>query len=191
MDFENNSPPTVLMVDDEPDLLALYEAWLQDICTVWTANNGETALEQLDETVDVVFLDRRMPDYSGDEVLQSIREQGYECYVAMLTAIQPEEDIVNLPFDDYLTKPVSASDLKATVDVLLQREAFDEQSQQLFALVSKKAALEASEEVDHTTNDEYDELLDRIDTIQSRLNTTIEELIEHDYSAVFREIERA
>jgi DNA-binding response OmpR family regulator len=132
---------TVLAVDDEPDLAELYRVYLDPAYDVRIATGGEEAIDAMDDTVDVVLLDRRMPGMSGHEVLDEIRDEGYDARVAMLTAVEPDVDIVEMPFDDYKTKPVTKEDLVTLVEVLLHRAAFDEQSQKFFALASKKAAL--------------------------------------------------
>lgn len=44
--------PVVLVVEDEPDVAATYELWLQDDHVVRLAEDGSTALEQVDEDVD-------------------------------------------------------------------------------------------------------------------------------------------
>ena len=134
-----DSSPTVLAVDDEPDLAELYRVYLDDTYDVRVATGGEEALSMMDDSVDVVLLDRRMPDMSGHEVLDMIREKGYDARIAMLTAVEPDVDIVDMPFDDYKTKPVTREDLVALVEVLLHRAAFDERSQRFFALASKRS----------------------------------------------------
>ena len=82
--------PLVLVVEDEPDLADLYATWLKIDYSVRTAYGGEEAVEQLDDEIDVVLLDRRMPGLSGDEVLTKIRERGIDCYVSMVTAVEPD-----------------------------------------------------------------------------------------------------
>lgn len=180
--------PTVLLVDDEPELLDVYELWLADRCAVRTAGSGGAALAAIDEAVDVVFLDRRMPEMTGDEVLEELRERGHDPPVAMLTAVDPDADIVEMPFDDYLTKPVSKAELGATIDVLLQRAAYDERSRELFALASKRAALEASPDVDHTESEKYHDLSERVESVREELDDQLAELVEHDYQAGFTEL---
>ena len=173
----DDPPPTVLAVDDEPDLAELYEVYLEDSYRVRVATDGEEALSMMDDTVDVVLLDRRMPEMSGHEVLRAIREDGYDARVAMLTAVEPDVDIVDMPFDDYKTKPVSREDLVALVEVLLYRAAFDERSQRFFALASKKAALEASGATD---NEEYAELVDRLRAVRAEVDETLDVLSAED-----------
>lgn len=76
-----------------------------------TASSGEKALELLDCAVDVVLLDRNMPGLSGDEVLREISRRGYECRVAMVTAVTPQSDIFDVEIEDYLVKPIHRDEL--------------------------------------------------------------------------------
>jgi DNA-binding response OmpR family regulator len=171
------SAATVLAVDDEPDLAELYRVYLDSTYDVRIATGGEGALAEMDDSVDVVLLDRRMPDMSGHEVLSAMREAGYDARVAMLTAVEPDVDIVDMPFDDYKTKPVTKEDLLTLVEVLLHRAEFDEHSQEFFALASKKAVLEAT---DATNTDEYEELIDRMESVRERVDDTLDHLSARD-----------
>lgn len=180
--------PTVLLVDDEPDLLEVYELWLDESCEVRTASGGEEALEVVDEAVDVAFLDRRMPGMAGDEVLEAFRARGYDPQVAMLSAVDPAADIVDLPFDDYLTKPISQTELESVIDVLLQRAEYDERSRELFALASKRAALEASPDIDHEASGEYQELTEEVQALREEVDEGLNDLLDHDYETAFRQI---
>ena len=168
---------TVLAVDDEPDLAELYRVYLDSAYDVRIATDGSAALERMDDSVDVVLLDRRMPDMTGNEVLSELRAAGYDARVAMLTAVEPDVDIIDMPFDDYKTKPVTKEDLLALVEVLCHRAEFDERSQEFFALASKKAALEASG--NHDT-EEYAELLDRIQQVRGEVEETLDLLSAED-----------
>ncbi|MEZ3162924.1 response regulator [Halorubrum sp. RMP-47] len=171
------SDATVLAVDDEPDLAELYRVYLDSAYDVRVATGGDEAIELMDDEVDVVLLDRRMPDMSGHEVLNEIRGEGYDARVAMLTAVEPDVDIVEMPFDDYKTKPVSKEDLLTLVEVLLHRAAFDERSQEFFALASKKAALEAT---GTTGSDEYEALIDRMESVRLEVDDTLDHLSARD-----------
>jgi DNA-binding response OmpR family regulator len=180
----------VLVVEDEPDLADLYATWLRDEYRVRVAYGGREALEELDEEVDVVLLDRRMPDLSGDEALEAIRERDVGCRVAMVTAVEPDFDIVAMGFDDYLVKPVSRDSLKETVENLLRRNTYDDGIQELFALASKKALLES--EKDAATleeHEEYQELTERVRTLRAQLDETLTSFDEeHDFTAMYRDL---
>jgi len=182
--------PMVLVVEDEPDLADLYATWLRDEYRVRVAYGGREALEELDDEVDVVLLDRRMPDLSGDEALTAIRERDVGCRVAMVTAVEPDFDIVAMGFDDYLVKPVSRDSLKETVENLLRRNEYDDGIQELFALASKKALLES--EKDAATleaHEEYQELSERVAELRSDLDETLSSFdAEHDFTAMYRDV---
>ena len=184
--------PHVLIVEDEPDLADLYVAWLGETCTVTTAYDGEEALEEIDEAVDVVLLDRRMPGLSGDTVLDAIRERTLDCRVAMVTAVEPDFDIINMGFDDYLVKPASKEDLLTVVDQLLLRSTYDEQLQEYFALASKKALLDAQKtEAELRSSREYQEFKDRLAVLRAQVDDTMTELFDRDvYHRLCQDITR-
>ena len=89
----------VLVVDDERDLADLYAAWLSDEYDVRTAYSGQAAIEAMDESIDVALVDRLMPEVRGSEVVEYIREQGYECAISMVTAVEPDFDIIEMGLD--------------------------------------------------------------------------------------------
>ena len=185
--------PLVLVVEDERDLADLYATWLRDEYRVRVAYGGREAVETLDDEVDIALLDRRMPDLSGDETLQAIREEGVECRVAMVTAVEPDFDIVAMGFDDYLVKPVSRDALKETVENLLLRSTYDEGIQELFSLASKKALLEA--EKDPATleaNEEYQELSERVAELRADLDETLTSFDDGDgVEGMYRDLDDA
>jgi DNA-binding response OmpR family regulator len=182
--------PLVLIVEDEPDLADLYATWLRENCTVRVAYGGHEALDELDEDVDVVLLDRRMPDLSGDEALAEIRNRGFECRVAMVTAVEPDFDIVAMGFDDYLVKPVSKEALEETVDNLLRRNTYNDGVQELYSLASKKALLESEKEATALEeNEEYQELDARLTELREDLDETLQQFDEErDIAAVYRDL---
>jgi DNA-binding response OmpR family regulator len=186
--------PLVLVVEDEPGLADLYAAWLGDEYHVRTAYGGQEALEELDEVddeVDAILLDRRMPGLSGDEVLAAVRERGIDCRVAMVTAVEPDFDILKMGFDDYLVKPVTSDTLRETVESLLRRGEYDTEMQELFALTSKKAMLETEKSATELDdNDEYRRLTDRIAELRSKADESLEAMTEDDdFEKLFQEFD--
>ncbi|WP_435181547.1 response regulator [Halorussus sp. AFM4] len=136
---------TVLVVDDEPEVTDAYALRLRRrYADVRTAYGGEEALAAMDDDVDVVLLDRRMP-FSGDKVLRELRERGYECRVIMVTAVNPDFEIVDMPFDDYLCKPTDREDLFAAIDQQLEAASYDDPVSELFGLTAKLAVLESEQ----------------------------------------------
>lgn len=119
--------PRVLMVDDDEKVAGAYALRLEDVADVSVAYSGSEALDVIDEQQppDVVLLDRHMPGLSGDEVLERIRDKALKTRVIMVTAIDPELGVLDLPFDDYLSKPVDREDLRAAVDQQCQVLGYD------------------------------------------------------------------
>lgn len=160
--LERSDQVTILVVDDEEEVADIYAAWLKNGKSgeVKTAYGGEEALEMIDEDVDIVFLDRRMPDMSGDRVLRKIREQGIDCQVSMVTAVDPDFDIVDMEFDHYITKPVDEGDFKQATNKLIERMELDEETQEKQTLGLKKTILEDNQtEEEMEDNEDYDRLL--------------------------------
>jgi len=185
--------PTILIVDDDKDLADTYSVWLSGQFDVETAYGGVQARKQIHDGLDLVLLDRRMPGIPGDRVLADIREQGIDCQVAMLTAVEPDTDIIELPFDEYLVKPVTQSELRETVDELLLRQGFDADAQEYFAMESKAEALEARDE-ENLRNPEAVEDLEA-DTEQARESERIRDMRERlrrlqRISSVIRDIDK-
>lgn len=189
---EQNQKPTILLVDDERAYLDAYSTWLDGDFNVRLAANGDEALANLDPDVDIVLLDRRMPDLSGDEVLQEIRSRDINCRIAMVTAVEPEFDIIEMPFDDYLVKPVSKDDLVSLANQLVARSSLDEEVQKCFALASKKSTLEANVAEDRlSSSPEYTELIDRLNEVEAKIGETLQELIESgSVVAAYRDLQR-
>lgn len=182
--------PTVLVVEDERALIELYVRWLEDDYNVRTAGGGEEALEEMDEEVDVVLLDRLMPGMSGDEVLEEIQDRIPDCKVAMVTAVEPDFDVIRMGFDDYLTKPVEREELLETVERLLGRSEFAELEQELYALVSKQAALRSTKpEEELEESEEFAELEERIAELRSDLDAALPGMESDEFVAMVRDIE--
>ena len=191
----SEQPPLVLVVEDEPDLADLYAAWLGDEYRVRTAYGGREALDQIDEAddeVDAILLDRRMPGLSGDEVLTAVRDRGIDCRVAMVTAVEPDFDILEMGFDDYLVKPVTSDTLRETVEGLLRRGEYDSEVQELFSLTSKKAMLESEKSAsDLADNEEYQRLTDRIEELRERADESRDAVAsdDEDYEKLFQDFD--
>ncbi len=161
--------PTVLVVDDDSETADLYTKFLVEEYTVLTAYSGEAALEVVSPEVDVVLLDRRMPGVSGEDVLKTIRERSIDCRIVMVTGVAPDVDILDLPFDDYLVKPVTRERIHDAVSRMLVRDACDETIREIVALVSKMATLESKMTIQEMeASDEYAALREQLSELRKR-----------------------
>ncbi|WP_254864537.1 response regulator [Halovivax gelatinilyticus] len=156
--------PVIAIVEDEPAVAESYELWLDDEYEIRRAHDGAEALEVIDDSVDVVLLDRMMPKLSGAEVLQEIREREVDCRVAMVTAVEPDLDVIEMGFDAYVTKPPERDDLLETVRTLVERGSLSDDLQEYHSLLARRGALEAEQSAESLAESEpYQELLERIE----------------------------
>jgi len=173
-EMSDEETQVVLIVEDEPDVAETYNLWLASDYEVRIAHDGDEGLDKLDEDVDVVLLDRMMPGLSGDEVLERIRDREFGCRVAMVTAVEPDFDILEMGFDAYLCKPIKSDELHETVANLLDRSSYDDLLQEYYSLVEKQATLEATKSgAELADNEEYAELQGRIDSLRGNLSETL------------------
>jgi len=117
--------PRILLVDDDPELLALLRSLLESSgFAVYTATDGPTALRILPQVApDLIILDVLMPGMSGKEVCQQIRRHS-PVPILFLTAIGEVDSIVdglNRGADDYMVKPFHPAELVARVQAMLRR----------------------------------------------------------------------
>ncbi len=184
--------PNVLVVEDESDIAALYAGFLRERYSVTVATTAEEAIDVVDERFDAVLLDRRLPDGSGDQVLEYIRENSLECRVAMVTAVEPDFDIIDMGFDLYLTKPVSRSNLLRAIETLLSRTEYDDLLQEAAALASKRAVLKSEKPTAQLErNEAYADLLARLEDLDADIDDLSESFSTDDYRAMFRDIGEA
>lgn len=115
----NSDPHRVLVVEDEPELADIFSIWLSDLFSVETVTRGADAIEALNPDLDVIVLDWRIPDVSGAEVLEAIREHGLACPVAIITGADPELIGVDDDVDLVLRKPVRSDELVGAVEELV------------------------------------------------------------------------
>lgn len=157
----------VLVAEDNPRVNEMHTAWLEEEYTVRTASDGEETLRRLDSDVGVVVLDRRMPGLSGDEILDWIRSQQYDIRVVMATSEDVDLDLLDMAFDDYLTKPIEKRELLSAAADLFERREYDAQLQGYLALRAKLALLQVEYSAERLeSNDEYRRLRSRLDELE-------------------------
>lgn len=189
-DHQVDADHTVMIVDDDPQVLDLYDRFVSTKYSTRAYLSGRDALDEFDDTIDVVLLDRRMPDMPGDEFLHTIREQGYECPVAMVTAVEPEIDILELGFDEYLVKPASQEELLEVVADLIQRQSYERHINKWLSLLAKRAALEKAHSDDELQQSpEYRALLEEIDGLRELTDAELEKLSGSQLDALFWSID--
>ncbi|MCB8746772.1 two-component system response regulator [Rhodoferax sp. U2-2l] len=125
-----SSKPTVLVVDDTPDNLALVSSLLREDYLVRVANNGEKALRiaTSDQPPDLILLDIMMPGMDGYEVCRRLKAdpKARDIRVIFLTAkaeVEDERKGFQMGAVDYITKPISPPILQERVKIHLALKA--------------------------------------------------------------------
>jgi DNA-binding response OmpR family regulator len=180
--------PTVLVVEDERAVAEAFTNHLSDEYAVRTVYSGEAALAAADATVDAVVLDRRLPDRHGDEVLATLRERGFEGPVVMTTAVDPDLNILEMDFDDYLVKPVEGSTLRETIGRHLAAADRGPRLAEFVALAAKLSVIEEGRpDRELEDSEEYQRLRRRAGALADALEGEVDDLA--DAVAVHRALD--
>lgn len=115
---------TILVIDDEESIRRLIKDSLSMNFYIYTAESGTDALTKINAGIDIIILDVNMPDMTGFELCEKIREH-ISCPIIFLSARIEEHDRIRgleIGGDDYVTKPFSVIELQARIDAHLRRE---------------------------------------------------------------------
>jgi CheY-like chemotaxis protein len=177
---------TVLFVDDEESLVDAYSMYLDGHYNTKTATGGREALTKLNSDVDVLVIDRRMPEVTGDEVIRRLDEWSLEFRIIIVSAVDPDTDIIDLPIDGYITKTVSEEELLDAVERALLKDRCE-------TLVAEYNSVSESYDIlnanySRTELDEKDrvsELEDRMEAIEDELESVVDDLGESSITKIF------
>jgi DNA-binding response OmpR family regulator len=180
----------VLIVEDEQDVAELYASTVGAAgYDVDVANSVGDASSMVDERYDIALLDRRLPDGHGEDLLAEIRDREIDVRVGMVTAVEPDFDIVEMGFDLYVLKPLSQNDLLDAVERLETRSQYDDRLQRTASLASKRATLEAEKPREALeSSEEYRKLTARLDELDDELDRITDQLDTEDYRKLFEDI---
>ncbi len=136
----------ILVVDDDPGQLELQEEILKDIpdCTILTAQSGAEALSLIKQyTLDLLLLDKCLPDIDGDEICRVVRQEygNHLLPIIMVTGMGDSENLRNslaLGANDFVKKPFNAVELLSRAKAALEKkqlvDLLDNAESVLFAL---------------------------------------------------------
>lgn len=115
----------ILLVDDEKKITEVVKAYLdKEGYNTKVAHDGKKAIDLFnDNEFDLVILDRMLPDISGEEICEKIRETSL-VHIIMLTAKTDEEDKIdgfNLGCDDYVCKPFNVKELILRIKAVFRK----------------------------------------------------------------------
>ena len=131
------TPPQILIVDDNPENLHIFQTRLAaQGYEILTASDGEEALAVAKEKQpDLILLDVMMPKLSGTEVCRRLKDDSSLPFmpIVMVTAKADPKDVVaglEAGADEYLTKPVDQAALVARVKSMLRIKALHDMGQE-------------------------------------------------------------
>jgi len=140
-----------LIVDDDPDVIEVISRLLTlKKHSVLSAENALDAIDQITANdIDIVITDATMPEYSGFDLIRSIK--GNEKYssltLAMLTGRREKEDIqhaVELGVQDYIVKPIEPEVLLAKIDGLVGKHQKKQSDKEAIAIQKALMHLEVN-----------------------------------------------
>jgi DNA-binding response OmpR family regulator len=118
---------SILVCDDESDLLLMFQIHLQSRYNVLTVVSGRECIDKINELkkknekVDLVLLDYKLGDISGENVARKIREIEKNIKILMITAFELEDHIVNNMIqnryiNDIINKPIQLEELSKKIE---------------------------------------------------------------------------
>ena len=139
-------PDRILLVDDEPDLLATLGPILRGSgYEVLTATDGEEAGRLLeDQSFNTVITDLRLPGISGLEILDRVSRDSPDTTVLLITGYGTVSDAVEAMkrgAEDYLTKPVNPEELLICLDKISNRRRLEEENRYLRSQLEQRTGL--------------------------------------------------
>ncbi len=177
-------------MEDERELADTYAEWLAVDYSVKVAYSASDAFEILTDDIDVAFLDGRLPEMSGNAIITEINQRNIECRIAMITAVDPDFDILDMDFDEYLVKPVLKDKLQNCVDRLLRLKTYDDQFKESYSLATKQRLLEEEKSVaELEEHDEYHEAMSRLHELQEEIDGMFDEFTRDDYQLIYEELD--
>ncbi len=148
----NPTRHTILVVDDEPLNLQVMEAMLIPLgYDVVLAKNGEECLDMIGQCdPDLILLDVMMPGLNGFEVAKRVKSDPDTSIIpiVMVTALREVSDRIKAlesGADDFLTKPVDKTELRARVQSLLKVKAYNDHMRDYQKSLESEVALRTRE----------------------------------------------
>jgi DNA-binding response OmpR family regulator len=118
---------SILVCDDEADLLLMFQIHLESQYNVLTVASGRQCIDKINELkkknekIDLVLLDYKLGDISGENVARRIREIEKKIKILMITAFELEDHVVknmikNRYINDIINKPIQLEELSKKIE---------------------------------------------------------------------------
>jgi DNA-binding response OmpR family regulator len=118
---------SILVCDDESDLLLMFQIHLESQYNVLTVVTGKECIDRVselkkkNEMIDLVLLDYKLGDITGENVARKIRETEKNIKILMITAFELDDHVVknmiqNRYIDDIINKPIQLEELSKKIE---------------------------------------------------------------------------
>ena len=118
---------SILVCDDESDLLLMFQIHLESQYNVLTVVTGKECIDRVselkkkNEMIDLILLDYKLGDINGENVARRIRETEKNIKILMITAFELDDHIVknmiqNRYIDDIINKPIQLEELSKKIE---------------------------------------------------------------------------
>ena len=118
---------SILVCDDESDLLLMFQIHLESQYNVLTVVSGRECIDKINEIkkknekIDLVLLDYKLGDISGENVARKIRDIEKNIKILMITAFELEDHVVknmikNRYINDIINKPIQLEELSKKIE---------------------------------------------------------------------------
>jgi DNA-binding response OmpR family regulator/DNA-binding HxlR family transcriptional regulator len=132
---------TVLILEDERMIADIFADYFSESYHTQYVPTGTEALEAYTADTNLVIIDRKLDGMSGDTVADRIRAEHEQQLLLCVSGVEPDNDIYELDYDDYIHKPVEEDEMRTRMELLLNRAALDSTARTYLSLRSKQLAL--------------------------------------------------
>ncbi len=165
--------PHIIVVDDEPEIIRVISKILEGQYFIKTALSGKEALKLIDEKVQIMLADQRMPEMTGAELFKTVRQENPQIVRILMTGYSDMNAIVDSINEGeifrYVRKPWEINELLFTLKEGLQKYKLNQSYIKL--LNYNKVLMERNQKIAERLNKTIDDLYN----VRSELDKNNEE----------------
>ncbi len=132
---------SVLIVEDKRMVATVLEDYFPGSHDVRSVQTGEAAIEQYTDDTDLLIVDRKLDGISGGDVAARIKAEHERQLILCVSGVEPDNDICELQYDDYIHKPIEEDEMKARVELLFSRAELEATERAYLSPRSKQIVL--------------------------------------------------
>ena len=158
----------ILVIEDNKEQAEMYKRWLEPKYLAEVAKSYDEALRKYREDQRIILMDRNLENSKAEDLINSL-DGITDSNIVLITGMEPDLSLLDMPIKDYLIKPIGREKLIKTVNKILEVDKRTDKDKELLGLLSKKRVLDnKSSEV--REKEEYHELVDRIEELKNELD---------------------